>query len=131
LKWKLNKPIYITCLRYYLVLLHKFIITNSIHVFLWLVGKISRSKVLNYVIPPNRVLKRSDVHVHKEYKLNKEEFCKTYSTNFSSSWNSWYPLNWIKVRCDIRQLGTIGCVAKIGKGSCSCQQETLCMKRLP
>jgi len=48
-------------------------------------------------------------------------FCKTYSTNETSSGN---PLNSIKLRWDTRQLGTLGCGehAKIGDRSCTQQR---------
>jgi hypothetical protein len=52
-------------------------------------------------------------------------FCKTYSTNETSSGNPQNPLNSIKLRWDTRQLGILGCGdhAKIGDRSCCKQQR--------
>lgn len=45
-------------------------------------------------------------------------FCKTYSTNDTSSGNPRSPLNWIKVRWDTRQSGTLVCGAHPKIGYC-------------
>jgi len=50
-------------------------------------------------------------------------FCKTYSTNDTSSGNPLNPLNSINVRWDTRQLGALGGGADPKIGDCSCRKQ--------